>query len=91
MLIDAGLVRLALNRSASALRLIVRRHNERLYQVARAIVGDDTEAEDVMPKAYLSAFAHLNGFRGKAKLSTWLRRIVVNRPVSRRCQLSQST
>jgi RNA polymerase sigma-70 factor (ECF subfamily) len=80
-LVDAELVRLAGEGSASALRLIVRRHNQRLYRVARAIVRDDTEAEDVMQEAYLSAFRNLATFRADASLATWLTRIVVNRAV----------
>src|SRR5215211_3010845 len=82
-LLDAELVRLAREGSASALRLIVRRHNQRLYRVARAIVGDDTEAEDVLQEAYLSAFAHLGQFREDASLATWLARIVANKAISR--------
>ena len=58
-LVEAELVRAAQEGSASALRLIVRRHNQRLYRVARAIVRDDTEAEDVLQEAYLSAFRNL--------------------------------
>jgi RNA polymerase sigma-70 factor, ECF subfamily len=82
--VDAELVRLAREGSASALRLIVRRHNQRLYRVARAIVQDDTEAEDVMQEAYLSAFRHLSKFRADASLATWLTRIVVNKAVGYR-------
>ena len=79
--VDAELVRLAREGSASALRLIVRRHNQRLYRVARAIVRDDAEAEDVMQEAYLSAFRHLAKFRADASLATWLTRIVVNKAI----------
>ena len=79
--VDAELVRLAREGSVSALRLIVRRHNQRLYRVARAIVRDDTEAEDVMQEAYLSAFRHLATFRADASLATWLTRIVVNKAI----------
>jgi RNA polymerase sigma-70 factor, ECF subfamily len=81
-LIDAELVRIAREGSASALRLIVRRHNQRLYRVARAIVRDDSEAEDVMQEAYLSAFANLAKFRADASLATWLTRIVVNKAIN---------
>jgi RNA polymerase sigma-70 factor, ECF subfamily len=80
-LVDAELVRLAREGSASALRLIVRRHNQRLYRVARAIVRDDAEAEDVMQEAYLSALKHLATFRADASLATWLTRIVVNKAI----------
>src|SRR5918994_7221883 len=69
-LMDAELVHLAREGSASASRLIVRRHNQRLYRVARAIVRDDSEAEDVLQEAYLSAFGNLAKFRADASLST---------------------
>jgi RNA polymerase sigma-70 factor (ECF subfamily) len=82
-LVDVELVRAAQEGSASALRLIVRRHNQRLYRVARAIVRDDTEAEDVLQEAYLSAFRSLADFRAEASLATWLTRIVANKAISR--------
>ena len=82
-LVDAELVRTAQEGSASALRLIVRRHNQRLYRVARAIVRDDTEAEDVLQEAYLSAFRSLGSLRADASLSTWLTRIVANKAINR--------
>jgi RNA polymerase sigma-70 factor, ECF subfamily len=82
-LVDVELVRVAQEGSASALRLIVRRHNQRLYRVARAIVRDDTEAEDVLQEAYLSAFRSLANFRADARLSTWLTRIVANKAITR--------
>jgi RNA polymerase sigma-70 factor, ECF subfamily len=82
-LIDAELVRVAREGSASALRLMVRRNNQRLYRVARAIVRDDHEAEDVLQEAYLSAFGNLGKFRADASLSTWLTRIVINKAVGR--------
>jgi RNA polymerase sigma-70 factor (ECF subfamily) len=84
LLVDAELVRLAREGSVSALRLIVRRYNQRLYRVARAIVRDDTEAEDVLQEAYLSAFRNLAQFRADASLATWLTRIVVNKATDRR-------
>ena len=70
-------------RRRAARRLIVRRNNQRLYRVARAIVRDDSEAEDVLQEAYLSAFANLAKFRADASLATWLTRIVVNKAINR--------
>ena len=58
--------------------LVMRRNNQRLYRAARAIVRDEAAAEDVMQEAYTQAFAHLDDFRGTAKLSTWLTRIAVH-------------
>ena len=52
--------------------IIMRRYNQRLYRVARAILRDDAEAEDVMQDAYVRAYQDLQQFAGKAPFSTWL-------------------
>ena len=57
--------------------VLMRRHNERIYRAARAILRDDKEAEDVMQEAYVNAYAHLAQFDGRAKFSTWLTKIAV--------------
>ncbi|WP_445505318.1 sigma-70 family RNA polymerase sigma factor, partial [Microvirga sp. G4-2] len=88
LLANAELVRLSRKESESALRLIVRRYNQRLYRVAWAIVRDDADAEDVMQEAYLSAFRNLAKFRADASLATWLTRIVVNKAVDCRQRAS---
>jgi RNA polymerase sigma-70 factor (ECF subfamily) len=56
----------------------MRRHNQMLYRIARSILCDDAEAEDAVQSAYLAAFRNIAGFRGGARLSTWLARIVIN-------------
>jgi RNA polymerase sigma-70 factor (ECF subfamily) len=63
--------------------VIMRRYNQRLYRVARAILHDDTEAEDVMQDAYVRAYTHLGQFAGRAAFSTWLTRIAVHEALSR--------
>jgi RNA polymerase sigma-70 factor (ECF subfamily) len=62
--------------------IIMRRYNQRLYRVARTIVGDD-EAEDVLQDAYVRAYAHLDQFAGRAKFSTWLTRIAIHAALAR--------
>jgi RNA polymerase sigma-70 factor (ECF subfamily) len=62
---------------------VIQRHNRRLYRVARSVVRDDTEAEDIVQEAYVRAFRNLDGFRGEARLSTWLTRIALNEAVDR--------
>lgn len=62
---------------------IMRRYNQPLFRVARSIVGDDLEAEDVLQETYVKVFEHLGQFAGTAKFSTWLTRIVVNESISR--------
>jgi RNA polymerase sigma-70 factor (ECF subfamily) len=80
---DAELVALVKERVAAAFQVIVRRCNQRLYRVARSIVGDDAEAEDVVQEAYTRAYANLDSFRGDALLSTWLTRIAINEAYGR--------
>ena len=63
--------------------IVMRRHNQRLYRVARAILRNDGEAEDVMQDAYVRAYEHLGQFAGRAKLSTWLTRIAVHEALAR--------
>jgi RNA polymerase sigma-70 factor (ECF subfamily) len=80
---DADLVALACRRHAGAFRLIMQRHNRRLYRVARSVLGDAAEAEDVVQEAYVRAFAALDGFRTDASLATWLTRIALNEGLGR--------
>src|SRR3954469_15510406 len=81
---DARIAALAQAGSESAFREIMRRNNRRLYRIARAVVSDAGEAEDVLQEAYLKAFAGLADFRGAAALSTWLTRITLNEALQRR-------
>jgi len=73
-----------------AFELLMRRHNQMLYRTARSILKDDAEAEDAVQDAYLLAYRGMSGFRGDAKLSTWLVRIVVNEAISRGRKRSRS-
>jgi RNA polymerase sigma factor (sigma-70 family) len=81
---DASLVERTQQRDGAAFWLIMKRHNQRLYRVAHGVLGDNAEAEDVVEEAYVRAFAHLSEFRGEARLSTWLTRIVLNEALVRR-------
>lgn len=63
--------------------IIMRRYNQRLYRVARAIVRDDGEAEDVMQAAYVQAYEHLEQFAGRAPFAAWLTRIAVHEALHR--------
>jgi RNA polymerase sigma-70 factor (ECF subfamily) len=68
---------------ARAFEQIMRQHNRMLFRTARAILGDDAEAEDALQEAYVQAYHSLESFRGDAKLSTWLARIVANEALMR--------
>ncbi|MGD9656149.1 MAG: RNA polymerase sigma factor [Methylocystis sp.] len=80
---DCQLAERALAGEADALRLIMAQNNRRLYRIARSIVLDSHDAEDVVQEAYLKAFTHLDGFRGEAGLATWLARITINEAAAR--------
>ena len=62
----------------AAFEALMRRHNRRLYRLARATLRDGAEAEDALQEAYLQAFRSISQFRGDAALSTWLSRLVLN-------------
>ena len=63
--------------------VLMRRHNQRVYRAARAILRDEREAEDVMQEAYVNAYAHLSQFDGRAQFSTWLTKIAVYEALAR--------
>jgi RNA polymerase sigma-70 factor (ECF subfamily) len=67
----------------SLFEILMRRYNQRLFRVARGILADDAEAEDVMQEAYVRAFRELAGFRGEARFSTWLTRIACHEALAR--------
>jgi RNA polymerase sigma-70 factor (ECF subfamily) len=64
--------------------IIMRRYNQRLFRVARAILRNDSEAEDVVQDAYVRAYQHLSQFAGKSTFSTWLTRIAIHEALARR-------
>lgn len=82
-LADTELVALACQKIEGAFRAIMQRHNRRLYRIARAVLRNDSEAEDVVQEAYVRAFTNLAEFRGESSLATWLSRIVLNEALGR--------
>src|ERR1700693_2243391 len=75
---EAELLRLARDGDPAAFRILIRRHDRYLYRIARSVLLDDHEAEDVVQETYVRAFTRLVDFRGDASLSTWLTRIALN-------------
>lgn len=80
---DELLVGLARQGDESAVRILVQRYNRRLYRVARAVVRNDAEAEDIVQEAQMNAFASLDRFRGDSSFSTWITRIALNAALGR--------
>ena len=80
---DAALLERTAAHETGAFERLMRRHNSRLFRVARAILKEDAAAEDAVQEAYLEAFRHAGTFRGDAQVSTWLTRIVINQSLMR--------
>jgi len=80
---DEQIVQRVLAGETALYEVVMRRYNTRLYRVARAILKNDTEAEDVMQDAYVRAFQHLDQFAGHSAFSTWLTRIAVHEALGR--------
>jgi len=80
---DTELVARALARDETAVRAIIKDNNRRLYRLARGILRNDSEAEDVVQETYVRAFTHLDSFRGDSSLATWLARIAMNEALGR--------
>jgi RNA polymerase sigma-70 factor (ECF subfamily) len=64
--------------------LIMRRYNQRLYRIARSMLGEDDEAEDVVQDAYVRAYENLSQFEGHSRFATWLTKIAVYEANARR-------
>jgi RNA polymerase sigma-70 factor (ECF subfamily) len=83
VLSDEQIVSRVLSGETAFFEALMRRHNQTLYRVARAIVGDESEAEDVMQQAYVNAFTKLDQFDARARFSTWLTRIAIHEALAR--------
>jgi len=81
---DAEVVQRVRDGDRASFEILMRRHNQRIYRAARAILKNESEVEDAMQQAYINAFTHLNQFEERARFSTWLTRIAVNEAIARR-------
>jgi RNA polymerase sigma-70 factor, ECF subfamily len=68
----------------SLFEVLMRRYDQRLYRVIRAVLRRDDEVEDVMQQTYMNAFVHLDQFEGRSRFSTWLIRIGVREALMRK-------
>ncbi|HUJ62539.1 MAG TPA: sigma-70 family RNA polymerase sigma factor [Kofleriaceae bacterium] len=79
---DAEIVDLVNAGAREVFEVLVRRHNQRLFRAARAILRSDTEAEDVLQQAWLDIYRNLGQFRGDAQFTTWATRICVHAAIA---------
>jgi RNA polymerase sigma-70 factor (ECF subfamily) len=80
---DAALASLAAQGDQDAFARIMRRYNQRLYRVAVAVMGDPSEAEDVLQESYVRAFYSFGTYSGSGSLGGWHARIVRNEAIDR--------
>jgi RNA polymerase sigma-70 factor (ECF subfamily) len=80
---DEEVIERVLGGETALYEVVMRRYNQRLYRVVRAILRNDDETEDVMQDAYVRAYQHLNQFERRAPFSTWLTRIAVHEALAR--------
>ncbi|HEX8773817.1 MAG TPA: sigma-70 family RNA polymerase sigma factor [Pyrinomonadaceae bacterium] len=80
---DEQIVKRALAGDADAFGEIVRRWERRIYSLAYGMLGREEDARDATQETFLSAFRNLRGFRGEAKVSSWLHRIAINQCITR--------
>jgi RNA polymerase sigma-70 factor (ECF subfamily) len=82
--VDEEIVRRIKEGDGALFEVLVRRYNRRIFRVARAILRDEAEAEDVMQQAYVNAYTHLHQFQERARFGTWLTRIAVHEALARK-------
>lgn len=61
---------------------VMRRYSEPLYWQIRRMVENHDDANDILQNAFLKAWQSVEGFRGEAKLSTWLYKIALNESIT---------
>lgn len=80
---DEQIVQRALTGDAEAFGEIVQRWERRIFSLAYGMLGREEDARDATQETFLAAFRSLRGFRGEAKVSSWLHRIAVNQCITR--------
>src|ERR1044072_7386444 len=80
---DEIIVERALRGDAEAFGEIVQRWERRIFALTYGILCREEDARDATQETFLAAFRNLRGFRGEAKVSSWLHRIAVNQCITR--------
>jgi len=88
---DDRLVELARGKDLNAFEALMRRHNRRLFRVARGVLRDNDAAEDALQETYLRAFTHLDSYRPTGKFGAWLMRVALNEALMMRRRVRGDT
>jgi RNA polymerase sigma-70 factor (ECF subfamily) len=75
---DTELVHAAQCGDPRAFAQLVEKYEARVYNLARKMIRDPQDAEDVFQETFISDFRHLKDFQGDSSFSTWLYRIATN-------------
>jgi RNA polymerase sigma-70 factor (ECF subfamily) len=81
---DEEVVLRVLDGETRLFEVLMRRHNQRMFRVARSVLRNDADAEDAVQQAYLNAYRHLGQFEGRSRFATWLTRIAVYQALAQR-------
>ena len=87
---DEEIVRRVRAGDSALFEILMRRHNQRVYRVVRAVLKDEADVEDVMQQAYINAFTHLHQFEDRSQFSTWLIRIALHEAFGRRRKVQRA-
>src|SRR5215207_3801569 len=80
---DEIIVERALTGDAEAFGELVQRWERRIFALTYGMLGREEDARDATQETFLAAFRNLRGFRGEAKVSSWLHRIAINQCITR--------
>lgn len=80
---DSEIVQRVIGGDTASFELIMRRYNRRLYRIARSVLHNEADAEDVVQEAYVRAYEHLDRYQGTGAFSAWLAKITVNEALGR--------
>lgn len=81
---DVEIIARVLGGDLASFEIIMRRYNQRLYRVARSVIGEDDEAEDVVQETYVRAYERLSQLENRAVFSAWITQIAFHESLARR-------
>jgi RNA polymerase sigma-70 factor (ECF subfamily) len=88
---DDRLVELVRAKDLNAFEALMRRHNRRLFRVARGVLSDNSAAEDAVQETYLRAFTRLDTYHPTGKFGAWLMRVALNEALTMRRRMRGDT
>ena len=88
---DDRLVELAREHNLLAFEALMRRHNRRLFRVARSVLRDSDAAQDAIQETYLRVFTRLDSYQPTGKFGAWITRVALNEALMMRRRMRGDT